>query len=304
MFSKKLMKVNDKLSNTVKSLEVTLNERTRERDERNKEIESLLEKNKALTCAKSKEKGKDDTKTGTQVLDHILSIQRHPSDRSGLGYHATSSTPQIGTEGINHKDKKKNTNGMQNMLNSPVAKKQTTTVVNGHLNRKEVKTKVIDKAKSQVFNPVVKFIPTCHYCGMTGHIRPNCRKMHELNTSHDVYVTHSYGHNSFVPICHHCGIRGHIRPYCFALHGYYRTPPRYHNMNNHREYFQRPRRNTHSHANFTMRNPTPKTTKKTSVEKGKPRQMWVRKIDLVSPVDDDLDSLDDYSSLGEVDLAF
>jgi hypothetical protein len=304
VFSKKLMKVNDKLSDKVKNLENILNERTQERDENNKEIELLLEKNKALTSAKSKEKLEDDTKTGTQVLDHILSIQRHPSDRSGLGYHATSSTPPIGKEGTNHKDKKKNANGVQNKLNSPTPKKQTTIVVNEHPKRKEVKTKVINNAKSQVFTPVVKFVPTCHYCGMTGHIRPHCRKMHESNTSHDAYVAHSYGHNNFVPTCHHCGIRGHIRPYCFALHGYHRTPPHYHNMNNHREYYQRPRRRTSSHANSTKVNPKPMPIKKTRVEKGKPRQMWVRKMDLVSPVDDDLDSLDDYSSLGEVDLAF
>lgn len=46
------------------------------------------------------------------------------------------------------------------------------------------------------------------------------------------------------------------------------------------------------------------TTKKTSVEKGKISQIWVRKIDLVSNADDDLDPLDDYSSSGEVGLSF
>lgn len=75
-------------------------------------------------------------------------------------------------------------------------------------------------------------------------------------------------------------------------------------MNNHKELFQRPRHREPSHANFTKIIATPMTTKKTSVEKGKISQIWVRKIDLVSNADDDLDPLDDYSSSGEVGLSF
>ncbi|KAG5530994.1 hypothetical protein RHGRI_025821 [Rhododendron griersonianum] len=100
VFCKKLIEASGKLSDKVKKLENILNERTQERDERNKEIELLLEKNKALTTSsKSKDKSEDDTQTRTKVLDHILYIQRRPSDRSGLGYHATSSTPPIGRNG-------------------------------------------------------------------------------------------------------------------------------------------------------------------------------------------------------------
>ncbi|KAG5544174.1 hypothetical protein RHGRI_016804 [Rhododendron griersonianum] len=296
VFSKKLIEASEKLSDKIKNLENTLNECTQERDEENKEIELLLEKNKALAAsAKSKDKSKDDIQIGTKVLDHILSIQRRPNDRSGLGYHATSSNPPIGRNGT--KDKKTNANYMQNMISPPTTKKQMTTEVNRHPKRKEVKSKVVNTGKSQFFTHVVKFVPTCHYCGVTGHIRPHCRKMHDSHSSH-AHVAHPYGHNYFVPICHHCGIKGHIHPYCFALHGYHRTPPRYPKLNSRREYFQRPRRRTPSHANQK-----PMITKKTSVEKDKTKQIWVRKTELVY-ADDDLDSLDDDSSSGEVDLAF
>ncbi|KAG5562700.1 hypothetical protein RHGRI_005430 [Rhododendron griersonianum] len=283
VFSEKLIEASEKLFDKVKKLKNTLNECTQERDERNKEIELLLEKNKALAAsAKSKDKSKDDTQIGTKVLDHILSIQRRPSDRSGLGYHATSSNPPIGRNGT--KGKKTDANDMQNMISSPTTKKQMTTEVNGHPKHKEVKPKVINTDKSHVFTPVVKFVPTCHYCGMTDHIRPHCKKMHKSYTSH-AHVARPYGHNYFVPTCHHCGIRGHIRPYCFALYGYHRTPPRYDNMNNHREYFQGPKHRMPSHANFTKVNSKPMNNKKTRVEKGKTRQIWVRKTDLVSDAD-------------------
>ncbi|KAG5542284.1 hypothetical protein RHGRI_021972 [Rhododendron griersonianum] len=304
VFSKKLIEASEKLSDKVKKLENILNERSQERDERNKEIDLLLEKNKILTASsKSKDKSEDDTQTGTKVLDHILSIQRRPSDRSGLGYPATFSTPPIGRNRTKRPSKKTNGNDMQNMISSPTTKKQLTAEVNGHHKRKEVKSKVINTSKSHFFPPAVKFVPTCHYCGVTGHIRPHCRKMHESYTSH-AHVARPYGHKYFVPTCHHCGIRGHIRPYCFALYGYHRTPPCYNNMNSHREYFQGPKRRMPSHANFTKVNSKLMTNKKTHIGKAKTRQIWVRKIDLVSEADDDLDSLDEYSSSREVDLAF
>ncbi|KAG5548518.1 hypothetical protein RHGRI_014014 [Rhododendron griersonianum] len=125
VFSKKLIEASEKLSNKIKKLENTLSECTQERDERNKEIELLLEKNKALAAStKSKDKSKDDIQIGTKVLDHILSIQRRPNDRSGLGYHATPSNPPIGRNGT--KDKKTNANYMQNMISPPTTKKQMT----------------------------------------------------------------------------------------------------------------------------------------------------------------------------------
>jgi hypothetical protein len=99
-----------------------------------------------------------------------------------------------------------------------------------------------------------KFVPTCHNCGKTGHIRPNCyllkthkpwmkqdalRKSEIEDSSSSKYVPphrrHIKGkgnvlcknanHNSAenvkkhsnkrsLPTCHHCGITGHIRPKC------------------------------------------------------------------------------------------
>jgi hypothetical protein len=102
-----------------------------------------------------------------------------------------------------------------------------------------------------------KFVPTCHNCGKTGHIRPNCyllkshrpwikqdalRKSEIKDSSSSKYVPphrrHIKGkgnvicknanHNSVenvkkhsnkksLPTCHHYGITGHIRPKCPQL---------------------------------------------------------------------------------------
>ncbi|KAG5544190.1 hypothetical protein RHGRI_016817 [Rhododendron griersonianum] len=193
---------------------------------------------------------------------------------------------------------------MANQAESPVkennVKHARTKTPKGKMRRATVPKTTIKHGEVNAF----KFKPFCHHCGLQGHIRPHCTKLH---------VTHnSYAHNKikffkdahFIPTCHFCGMKGHIRPNCFKLHGYHRTPPHYHNMNNQREYFQRPRRRTPSHSSFTKVNSKPMTNKKTHIGKAKTRQIWVRKTELISDVDDDLDSLDDYSSFGEVDLAF
>jgi hypothetical protein len=88
-----------------------------------------------------------------------------------------------------------------------------------------------DKAKTTV----PKNLPTCHHCGMEGHIRPNCGQLNFPRTWKDApkknkrvekdskskYVppqkrlpTHR-----FVPIYHHCGISSHIQPRCPHQHG-------------------------------------------------------------------------------------
>jgi hypothetical protein len=77
--------------------------------------------------------------------------------------------------------------------------------------------------------------PTCHHCGMVGHIRPNCGHLNfprtwnnknapkkdqdvEKNSKSKYVPPHKRQPTQrFVPICHHCGISGHIRPKCPQL---------------------------------------------------------------------------------------
>ena len=100
--------------------------------------------------------------TGSKALDEMLSFQKMASDRTGLGYQGSTS------------------------------KSQTTA---GKINF--VKAKPVD-LMPQREKKNVQFIPTCHNCGIIGHIRPHCHKLNRV----------SYSHGSFVPVCHHCGGKG------------------------------------------------------------------------------------------------
>ena len=62
-----------------------------------------------------------------------------------------------------------------------------------------------------------KFVQTCHYCGVIGHIRPQCHKLKREQN----HVTRSLPKKlsgSKHIVCHHCGAFGHLRPHCSKFH--------------------------------------------------------------------------------------
>jgi len=72
----------------------------------------------------------------------------------------------------------------------------------------------------------VMFVPTCHHCGIVGHIKPNCCQLESqrpwnnekyvVEPSMSKYVPPYRRQPSqrFVPTCHHCGVIGYIRLHC------------------------------------------------------------------------------------------
>ena len=61
------------------------------------------------------------------------------------------------------------------------------------------------------------FVPTCHLCGVVGHIRPNCSLLRQKPKSENKFAVRNTDVPKFVPICHFCGVHGHIRPNCHKL---------------------------------------------------------------------------------------
>lgn len=82
---------------------------------------------------------------------------------------------------------------------------------------------------------VPKSLPTCHHCGMVGHIRSNCGQLNSSKTWKDTPMNNKGVENDskskyvpshkrlpthrFVPTYHHCGISGHIRRNYPQQHG-------------------------------------------------------------------------------------
>ena len=59
--------------------------------------------------------------------------------------------------------------------------------------------------------------PTCHLCGVVGHIRPNCSLLRQKPKSETSFVVRNTDVPKFVLICHFCGVSSHIHPNCYKL---------------------------------------------------------------------------------------
>ena len=99
-------------------------------------------------------------------------------------------------------------------------------------NKENVYFARLDKGKSsdvdvEVSKPLSKptvrehnksfFVPTCHLCGVVGHIRQNCSSLRQKPKSETRFVVRNTDVPKFVPVCHFGGVSGHIRPNCHKL---------------------------------------------------------------------------------------
>ena len=78
----------------------------------------------------------------------------------------------------------------------------------------------VSKPKSKPTIRVQKkfvFVPTCHLCGVVGHIRPNCSLLRQKPKSKTRFAVRNTDVPKFVLVCHFCGVRGYIRPNCYKL---------------------------------------------------------------------------------------
>ena len=74
---------------------------------------------------------------------------------------------------------------------------------NQKVERKTLKPKPLFRPQPKALDRS-KFVPTCHHCGVIGHIRPQCHKLKREQN----HVTRSLPKNPSRPkniICHHCG---------------------------------------------------------------------------------------------------
>ena len=67
-------------------------------------------------------------------------------------------------------------------------------------------------------NENFEFVPTCHYCHIVSHIRPNCPRLRSLSISKVRPPSRKPSSSKTTHVCHHCGAFGHTQPNCFKLY--------------------------------------------------------------------------------------
>ncbi|KAG5536887.1 hypothetical protein RHGRI_024350 [Rhododendron griersonianum] len=264
---------------------------------------------------------------GSQVLDEILSSQKVSSDKGRLGYkvkefpkskaggkilfvkpNSSVLTPPMASQA---KSSVKENNVKYACTKTPKTKMRLATVpkttikhgevnafkfkpfchhcgLQGHIRPHCTKLHVTHNSYAHLGHShrYVKDIPTCHNCGVIGYIRPHCKKLYLPNKINFFEDAH------FIPTCHFCGMKGHIRPNCFKLHGYPTAPPQYY-ADNHGSKTQTPKCKVApppKDKNMTSR-PMPKFLRK--VEEVKTRCVWVKRSNLIPCANLPTNPLDD-----------
>ena len=86
---------------------------------------------------------------------------------------------------------------------------------NQKVEKKALKSKPPFRSEPKVLDGS-KFVPTCHHCGMIGHIRPQCHKLKREQNRIARSLYKKLSGPKYI-VCHHCGMIGHIRPQCHKL---------------------------------------------------------------------------------------
>ena len=87
---------------------------------------------------------------------------------------------------------------------------------NRKVERKTINSKPPFRSQPKVLDGF-KFVPTCHHCGVIGHIRPQRHKLkREQNQVGRSLPKKPSGPKHIV--CHHCGAFGHLKSHCSKFH--------------------------------------------------------------------------------------
>jgi hypothetical protein len=138
-----------------------------------------------------------------EKLTHMLSIQKCPTDKTGLGYvpPSISDTPSIS----------------KTIFMKPVIPESPPPRVDKGKAVMEGEVPIILQPPAKL--PIRRKPLTYHHCGKPGHIRPNCPHWHvQRKKKWQAPKTH---------ICHQCGVSNHIRPKCPPPKSlrHHRSPP-------------------------------------------------------------------------------
>jgi hypothetical protein len=141
-----------------------------------------------------------------EKLIHMLSIQKCPIDKTGLGYvpPSTSDTPSTS----------------QTIFVKLIIPESPPSNVDEEKTVMEEEVPIIPQPLVKL--PIKRKPPTCHHYGELGQIRPKC--------PHRQVKRKKNWQASQTPICHQCGVSSHIRPRCPPPKSprHHRSPPRNH----------------------------------------------------------------------------
>ena len=121
----------------------------------------------------------------------MLSIQKSASNRTGLGYGLSSSNTASSSTTVfvapTNNVKIENNEIKTELASENLDKSKSILGAPPKLKKKDVKNPKAKKTNSQ--KPKQKKQHFCHYCGATGHTRPNCYKWLSTQQSNNMIAS-------------------------------------------------------------------------------------------------------------------
>jgi len=134
-----------------------------------------------------------------EKLTHMLSIQKYPTDKTGLGYVPPSISDTPSTS--------------KTIFVKAVIPESPPSIMDKGKTVMDGEVPVIPQPPTKL--PIKRNPLICHHCGEPGHIRPNY--------PHQQVQRKNKWQAPKTPMCHRCGVSSHMRPKCPPP-----EPPRHH----------------------------------------------------------------------------
>ena len=193
-----MVQENSVLANEKVKLEAQIGEALKHASEKEEEARQ------ARVQLEETQKGLRMLNTGTDQLDHLLSIGH--SDRCGLGFKGESSKGGcvFVSAGV--------TENVATYATKPAVKSSRGSVTDGKAATDDVKVATAIATAAKAANVTVPRTGEA-----TAARAATTTAARGATATRKTLEVQSAPRRAFVPFCHHCGVRGHIRPRCFKL---------------------------------------------------------------------------------------
>ena len=113
-------------------------------------------------------------RSASSKLDHILSVQKSPSNKIGLGFEENISVPEPHSINFVPSSKPPMSEVFKPSVNETAKSVEVTLSRKIRVYLQESKSKAHNPSKGKLHD---KPAWVCHFCGKSEHIRPNCFKL-------------------------------------------------------------------------------------------------------------------------------
>ncbi|XP_062030094.1 uncharacterized protein LOC133745953 [Rosa rugosa] len=117
---------------------------------------------------------------GSEKVSKMIGFGKVHSNKEGLGYEGGTCKPLTFVRGVECEKSMGHSQTSNDHDSAPKLPKRLEPNLNSQTNQRVAQ---VSSDKHRYIHNSIKFIPTCHYCGKLGHIRPRCNILRRITQS-------------------------------------------------------------------------------------------------------------------------